>query len=139
MDDVDPPATVGDGEQGVLGNLPPTRPQHRSARRRGPASVAATPASPPTATMPAAVTTPSDAPTRRRAAGKATAAAPAATPKLTVVPDVPGPPPAPRSGWATPEPTTSPAPVPPLVALADGAVRTGAQLLRGVLRRLPGG
>lgn len=107
MDAADPPPVARDVEPGVLGNLPPTRPQHRSARRRGPSPTAL--------------------------------ARTDSAPKRAVVPNVPAPPAAPRSGWAAPEPTGSPASLPPLVALADGAVRTGAQLLRGVLRRLPGG
>jgi hypothetical protein len=136
MDDADPPSAAHDGEPGVLGNLPTTRPQHRSARRGGaaPASREGTNgARPPAPTGPA----------RRRPTAKPAASSPATTsapdPAPAKTPDVPAPAPAPRSGWATPVPNkTPPAPLPPLVALADGAVRTGAQLVRGVLRRLSG-
>lgn len=142
MDDADQPSAALGGEPGVLGSLPTTRPQHRSARRASTAprsangagtTRSARAAAPSRPVSLRAVTAPDEAP---RDAVRAAAGSPPARP----APDVPAPPPAPRSGWATPEPQRAPStPQPPLVALADGAVRTGAQLLRGVLRRLPRG
>lgn len=124
MDAADPRSVTRDDEPGVLGRLPPTRPQHRSARRRG--AAASRPAATATSAAPALPPT-----------GRGTPPAAGPAPKRAL--DVPAPPPAPRSGWATPEPDRGPStPLPPLVALADGAVRVGGRLLLGVLRRLPG-
>jgi hypothetical protein len=126
MDAADPGSVARDDEPGVLGRLPTTRPQHRSARRGATPTKAAATASTATARP-------------KRPAPAPRAAAPKTTRERTPAPVAPAPPPAPRSGWATPEPARRPtAPMPPLVALADGAARAGAQVLRGVLRRLPG-
>lgn len=134
MDDADPPSAALGGEPGVLGNLPTTRPQHRSARRGG-----AAPRSTTTART-SRSTGPSPSSPLRPVAASNDAPRNGATAPARTAPDVPAPPPAPRSGWATPEPSREPStPPPPLVALADGAVRTGTQLLRGILRRLPRG
>lgn len=135
MDDADHPS-AGEAEPGVLGNLPTTRPQHRSARRAGTASAANHAAarirsSDPTATPLAHRRAATEPPPPPATAGRQV--------RSTPVPDVPPLPPVPRSGWATPHPAeASTTPLPPLVALADGTVRAGARLLRGVLRRLPG-
>jgi hypothetical protein len=125
MDGTKPPEAARDDEPGVMGRLPTTRPQHRSARRG--TSAARTPA-PRRHTSTAEATPPSAAP----------APPPASTSERAAPPAVPAPPPAPRSGWATPERHGTPSSDQPrLVAIVDGAFRSGEQVVRSVLRRLP--
>lgn len=126
MDHGEATTAFGDDEPGVLGRLPATRPQHRSGRR---------------AASSGAGSARGGSAARRSAASASDVPAPAAAvaADAAVGPAIPPPPAAPRSGWATPEPTPDGAALPPLAAVVDGALRTGEQLVRGVLRRLPFG
>ncbi|MBF6621762.1 MAG: hypothetical protein ITG02_16235 [Patulibacter sp.] len=130
MDGVDSPEAARDDEPGVMGRLPTTRPQHRSTRRS---------AAPPRASSPGAARTPPRRSSATTTGPPATPTPPSApTDERPTTPAVPAPPKAPRSGWATPQSeSASSAGQPPLVAIVDGAVRTGEQVVRGVLRRLP--
>ncbi len=118
-----------DEEPGVLGRLPATRPQHRSRRRPEPTSAATAASDTAAATD---VTTTADA-----SPGPVVALVPAAD-AADATPAGPGVPEVPRSGWATPvgDHPSSPG-LPPLVAVADGALRVGERLVRGFLRLGP--
>ncbi|WP_320670414.1 hypothetical protein [Patulibacter defluvii] len=158
--DQDPPAT-----DGVLGNLPASRPQRRSARRAPSGTAKAAPKARTATAKPKATSAkttakagagtrakaPAKAAPKRAAAAKATTKpAAGAKPKRAAPQAAPAPtassgadrarpvPKAPRSGWATPEPTPSPKDQ----ALRDvldavGAVANrGESIVRGVLRRI---
>lgn len=210
MADTDEPHTDPDtaATDGVLGNLPATRPGRRSTRRTGGAGSGdgSTPADAATSRPRRASTAPAKGTTARagtaRAAGRATAAdaprtkpagatkatakrrtAASATPatsgatsakrerapagstasgrpkaagepagtaadastaggptrrgvRRAAAPDQPPVPPAPRSGWATPEREDSPAPDLSIGGLVGGAAKQGEKLVRGVFRRI---
>jgi hypothetical protein len=136
-------------EPGVLGNLPRSRPGHRSDKRRAGASAAGEPAQPKTFSAPSAAAPKKTVAAKPKpAAAKAAAAAkPKPRPAAAKAKPKRAPAPAARSTKPTPAPEPTPTPERPTerhdpltdaVRIAGKVAEAGIKTAGQLLRRLPG-